>query len=116
MVKLTGGNTLHKVHINQLRECYSNVKAEKGLLLGAPLPVLNKVIPVVSHQKPLSPAQSSPDHRCSPQKHTSPQPSLSQSQSLTNRSPPHVDDSNKCISSKGRVIKPTKRFTFSEFD
>lgn len=89
---------------------------EKGLLLDAPLPVLNKVIPVVSHQKPLSHAQSSPDHRCSPQKHTSPQPSLSQNQSLTNRSPPHVDDSNKCISSKGRVIKPTKRFTFSEFD
>lgn len=55
MVKLTD-NTLHKVHINQLRECYSNVNTEKGLLL---VPVLNKVIPVVSHQKPLS-AQSSP--------------------------------------------------------
>lgn len=62
MVKLTG-NTLHKVHINQLRECYSNVNTEKGLLLDAPLPVLNKVIPVVSHQKSLSLAQSGPDHK-----------------------------------------------------
>jgi hypothetical protein len=104
-VKILSTETVHKVHVNQLKEYYIHKP------IYSPKSVNNQT----PQKAPLSPKPQSQSPRL-----TSPTTSPVSTQPpvpnpVTGRSPGSTS-TDQPTSSRGRVIKPTKRFTFSEFD
>lgn len=98
LVRVLSDKSIHKVHVNQLREYYVPKPH-------SPNPdKLHTKTPSPRHVPSPSPPRPSPVNNS-----TNPRPSPPVSQ-------PSPTSPLQQTSSRGRVIKPTKRFTFSEFD
>lgn len=93
---------IHKVHVNQLRFYYIHKPSNS---IHSSSPVKSKT----PSPKPTSPVDRNANQNA-PRSPVISSPRLSPSITQSPQSP------NRQTSSRGRVIKPTKRFTFSEFD
>lgn len=103
LVKLLSDNTLHKVHVNQLVEYYIHKPNQTELDRKKPS---NDPVSPGGLQSPKIPTPKCMSPKNSPGQHSIPSPNPTHSPNNTPRT----------VSTRGRVIKPSKRFTFSEFD
>jgi hypothetical protein len=108
-VKILSDQSVHKVHVNQLREYYmpkhrTPTSIPKKSVSKTPSPKQPSSVSPPSYPSPVCHDQPSP---------RSPGPNTQQSTGPYN-TPRNTPQQN--VSSRGRLIRPPKRFTLSEYD